>query len=347
MKPIIENYLYHVGRYLPQSQKKDILDELRANIYDQLEATDRINDDKQIEALLLELGSPSQVARSYTQETRCLIGPELIDIYWTVVKWVLLGVMIAYAVLGVVKLATVSPTVANITQMIIQFLAQTWQSGLSIYGTITLVFVVVYHFLRDTDDYKNSLPHSEDNTWDYNALKALKTPPEPKDLVKKSESVGSIIGTIVGFLLLNAIAFGANSNLWIAFAIEGIGTSNIETTSLAAINQTLLHSWMFAINLLLVVNLILHVYLLIQGKWSIKTRAIDVVLEILGLIVFLSLWLNPTFIDWSKASSVLTSEVSSGLATSLSITRTIVAAVVTGFSVYTVFDHIRKSVTRE
>ena len=148
MYPLVETYLYHVGRQLPQKQKNDIIDELRANILDQLESLDKPIEDKDIEDLLITLGSPDQIAKAYTQDVKCVIGPELVDTYWTVLKFVLIGVTIAYAVIGIILMATTDFTVAKLTQSIIRFFAQTWQTGLSVYAMVTLIFTAIYHGLK-------------------------------------------------------------------------------------------------------------------------------------------------------------------------------------------------------
>lgn len=338
MYPLIETYLYHVGRHLPQNQRKDIIDELRANIYDQLESHQGPINDEVIDSILLELGSPDLVAKAYTQETRCVIGPELVDTYWMVLRFVLIGVTIAYAVIGIVFAATMDYTVANITSSIIKFLAQTWQTGLSVYAMITLIFTAVYHGLKTGSLSSKDVPKNLEEPWTGKKLHALKKPPIERDIHKKSESIGAIIGIIVGFLILNAIAYGIDSPLNVAWMID----KDFEATSFAAVNSTLIRSFMPIINGLFIAKLLLNIHLLIQEKWTRKTRIIDIVLELFGLGIFLALWMNPNFIDFTKISTTLAAQVVDGLEVSLRITRYIVAAVVSVFTGITIFGHATK-----
>lgn len=336
MYPLIDTYLYHVGKHLPNKQKEDILKELRANIYDQLEATDAPVTDEVLTTLLIKLGSPASVAKEYTQMTNCIIGPELIEIYWNVVRYVLLGLAIAYAVIGALTLATLDYSVANVTRTIVQFLSRTWNTGIGVYGTITLIFTLVYRNMQR----ENQIGDHEGPKWDAKVLHALKPAVLPNEALKKSESVFSIAWTIVGLLLLNAIAYGTSSSFGVVYHINDLGLSGIESTSLAAINGTLLKGFMPFINVVLGAGLIHDIYLLVHGRWSKRSRAIDIALSLIGLVLFLMLWLNPALIDWTKASSTMGSV--DGLATSLNITRNLVAlgiVIATGFSVA---DHIRK-----
>lgn len=344
MYPLVETYLYHVGRQLPQKQKQDIIDELRANIYDQLESHETQVDDKAIENVLLELGSPDRIAKEYTQDVKCVIGPELVETYWTVLKFALIGVTIAYIVIGIVFAATMDFTVSNITQSIIKFLAQTWQTGLSVYAMITLIFTAVYRGLKsETVDSKDIQDHSEE-VWSLKKLKALKTPPLESNKLKKTDSITDLIGIIVGFLILNAIAYGSDGNLWLSW----FNNRSMETTSFQAFNSVLLRSWMPVINILLLSNLVLHIYLLIQDKWSNTTRLIHILLELVGLGVFLVIWMNPTFIDLTKVSSTLAAQTAQGLEISMKITRLIVTTIISVITGFTVFGHANKLVrTRE
>lgn len=77
---MIERYIYAVTQKLPQSQREDIAVELRGLIEDMVE--ERVGDtadEKVVEEVLLELGSPREMALKYTGKKRYLIGPELFE----------------------------------------------------------------------------------------------------------------------------------------------------------------------------------------------------------------------------------------------------------------------------
>lgn len=338
MYPLVETYLYHVGKLLPQSQRKDIVDELRANIFDQLDAMQAPIDEKTVEMVLLSLGSPETVAKAYTQDTRCVIGPELVDIYWTVLKFVLVGVTIAYAVIAILMMATMDYTVNNITQNIIKFIAQTWQTGLSVYAMITLIFTAIYQGIKSEALDKNDIPNHSEQAWNTKKLISLKTPPPEADKLKKTDCISSIIGIVVGFLIFNGIAYGFNGNLGIGWISE----QGLETVTFKALNDALIRTWMPLINVLFFSNLMLNIYLLIQDKWSNKTRLLTIALELIGFAVFLVIWMNPSFLDLTQVSATLAAKTAESFELSMKITRLIVAAVVSVITGFTVFGHAIK-----
>lgn len=83
--PLVENYIYEVSRRLSGREKEDILQELRANIYDMLpdDATD-----EQVKEVLNQLGDPAMFASQYPSGQRYLISPMIYDEYVTAVKWI-------------------------------------------------------------------------------------------------------------------------------------------------------------------------------------------------------------------------------------------------------------------
>ena len=90
---LIEKYLYAVGKKLPLKQKEDILKELRSIIMDNLDDMTGGKDatDEDISKVLLEMGPPTEVAKSYRSGPSWLIGPMYYDLYMLIVKsyWLL------------------------------------------------------------------------------------------------------------------------------------------------------------------------------------------------------------------------------------------------------------------
>ena len=83
---LIERYVHDVARRLPEKEREDVKDELRANIYDMLPEG---ASEEQIRNVLYELGSPASLAGKYRQNPRYLISPAYYDEYVNVLKWVL------------------------------------------------------------------------------------------------------------------------------------------------------------------------------------------------------------------------------------------------------------------
>lgn len=105
---MIDKYIQVVTEHLNEQQKDEIARELRANINDMLEAKcgDKEPTKEEIEAVLLELGDPKKLARSYMGAPNFLIREELYDIYSKVLRIVLICVLIASAIGAISSFAT-------------------------------------------------------------------------------------------------------------------------------------------------------------------------------------------------------------------------------------------------
>ena len=97
MENTIERYVQDVARRLPEKERGDVTEELRANIYDMLPegATE-----EQIRKVLYELGSPASLAGKYRQNPRYLISPAYYEEYVSVLKWILPLVGVVVMVIG-------------------------------------------------------------------------------------------------------------------------------------------------------------------------------------------------------------------------------------------------------
>lgn len=86
MKSLIERYIYDVTRRLPEKEREEVGKELSSNIYDMLSDD---TDEKEIEEVLYQLGSPADLAEKYRQTPRYLISPAIYDEYIRILKIVL------------------------------------------------------------------------------------------------------------------------------------------------------------------------------------------------------------------------------------------------------------------
>jgi hypothetical protein len=113
MNPIdlVERYLQAIAFWLPASQKQDIIAELSADIYAQVEEREatagRTLTTAEIEDLLKQSGAPILVANRYLPQ-RSLIGPLLFPIYLFVLKIVGFFYIAAWAVV-MISIAVFTP----------------------------------------------------------------------------------------------------------------------------------------------------------------------------------------------------------------------------------------------
>lgn len=331
MTELLKTYLYHVGRNLPQDGREDILKELEANILDEM---DNSQGTETLEAVLLRLGSPEQVAQGYTQATPQVIATSLVPIYWMVLKFVGIGLVIAFSVIAALELAVGTLTTSAITQSLIQLAARLWSAGLSAFGMVTLIFIGL---TRYPASFEKDLSSNAPASWSHDQLITLKPEPRPTAIVKTSSTIAAIVGTIFGFFILNTLAYGSQGNLWLGW----INSSGIETSTLNVFNLALLKSAMPWINLLMGASLSLNLWLLVKGQWRPEIRVLHIALELAGLALFMYLWLNPSFIALQQVQASLPTGVLEGLSVSLSITRYIVTLAVLFGTASTLYDDIK------
>lgn len=140
---LLERYLLAVKRELSGKKREDIAAEIESYIYDLLderypkavEVTE-----KELEAVLKEMGAPRKVAAQYSPQ-RYLIGPRLFPIYILVVK-ILLAVVIGALTLSVVITSIVSPA-GPIWQSLLEYFGSIWSGGLSVAGVVTFIFAII------------------------------------------------------------------------------------------------------------------------------------------------------------------------------------------------------------
>lgn len=136
---LLDKYLDAVGKCLPDAQREDITRELSANIlaeFDEREAElGRSLTEDERAGMLRAHGHPLSVAARYAPQ-RYLIGPQLFPIYWRVLKTALPLVVLVYAIVSAVLIATGAQTVigAALGLPTVLFTAVAW---------ITLVFAGV------------------------------------------------------------------------------------------------------------------------------------------------------------------------------------------------------------
>ncbi|MCD4534901.1 permease prefix domain 1-containing protein [Nocardioides sp. cx-169] len=98
---LTDRYVHAATRGLPDSQRDDVADELRASIGDRAEAlrhTEGLDAERAEYVALEELGDPARLAAGYSGRALQLIGPELYPAYVRVLRSVLLAAVPTVAV---------------------------------------------------------------------------------------------------------------------------------------------------------------------------------------------------------------------------------------------------------
>ena len=144
---IIERWLEAVAAQLSPETRDDITDELRELIMSRMEAREaelgRDLGPDEVEAVLKEIGHPLAVAARYRSGPDSLIGPELLPWWLYGVKAGLLVLLAIHALSLVVTLVSVPPDAG---QAIAQAFHGFFGAGLTLIGALTLAGAIMEHY---------------------------------------------------------------------------------------------------------------------------------------------------------------------------------------------------------
>lgn len=280
VEEMIERYIYQVTKHLTVN-RKDIEKELQTLIYDMLEdrthGSDVTNDD--IDAVLLDLGNPSEMADKYRSIHQFLIGPELFPRYLFVLKIVLGATLLGICV--VTLLDYITNTSSNWYQFFGDLVGNNFSGLLSSFASVTIIFAIF--------EWRGVKLKELTEPWKVSSL-----PPVP--VKEASIPIGeAIIGII--FTTLVMILF--------IMAPQVLGMYFIRNGSTTAIPIFNLDQFPVVLPLFLTVmglGVLKHLWELIERKYSLRygifTTVINTVSTMLLIIIFtkFQIW-NPIFKD--------------------------------------------------
>lgn len=255
---LIDRYLHEVGRFLPRKNRADILAELRSHLSDTLE--ERVQGEASEEnmiALLKETGSPRKLASSYPDSRQYLIGPDLFPFFQMVA-----GIVLA-AVIGAQLLAF------GVTYWMGEEMGSIWEALAGILtsiptalGSVVIVFMILQHF--------GVQPKLDDEPWDPRSLPII----DEDETIKKGERV---FGIVAGSILLAVLAV-FRDKLGIFIFPGGTFYPNPVLTQYVG--------WMI---LSLLASIGLDIYLLWQGRWTLGSRIVRVVINLASIVLLVLL----------------------------------------------------------
>ena len=198
---LINRYVHEVGRHLPRKNRGDIQVELKSTLADMLE--DRVEGEptqEDVEQLLIEFGTPQQVAASYWPQGQYLIGPSLFPLFRMVVGIVLLVFVIVQLVLF--GIAVVFNQEIFTFLDVLEIFSGMIGSVFTTFGIIVIVFAILQRF-----DVK---PDAEDEEWDPKQLPQI----DDGETVSRGGMVAEITFSlvIIAFLLFLPDKIGVRLN---------------------------------------------------------------------------------------------------------------------------------------
>lgn len=272
---LIERYIYQVTKHLT-TNRSDIEKELKSLITDMIEerTMGKEASQKDVEAVLLELGNPAELADGYRDNKRHLIGSELFPHYLTVLKIVLFSYLLGMIIFTIID----SMTSSDITyfELIGSFIGNIISGGFMAFGWVTIIFAIL--------EWKG-VKLDMTSEWTIETL-----PPVPLNeaVIKKSESISSLVFSI----LFGVLFLFSPQLLGIYINING-DFSIIPIFNLAELARLM--------PLLLIgigVSIFKYSYWLMAGRYSIRLASISVVCNIINLLLLSIVFSNHSI--WYK-----------------------------------------------
>ncbi|MGG0705739.1 HAAS signaling domain-containing protein [Bacillus paramobilis] len=278
---LIDIYVEEVAKRLPEKNREDIILELRSTIEDMLPDDYSENDEKRV---LEKLGSPVSLANGYLDRPMHLIGPRYFDVYTTLLKMIIpiaaviaLIAMVAENFVGYNGEQAVLNVILN---LIGKGIGEIIEVGLHVFFWLTLVFAI----LERTDKDKGTQPLTTSlKKWTPDDLKNISYVPK-----KKSISKFEVFGGLMWTAIWGTLYFYANHLVGVYHGTES-GLKFVAST----FNQDVLLQYWPIVVIMIVFEIGISLYKLVQGQWTKKLAIGNAILQIVGTIVFIVIVVNP------------------------------------------------------
>ncbi|HDX9650784.1 hypothetical protein COL68_17685 [Bacillus wiedmannii] len=278
---LIDIYVEEVAKRLPEKNREDIILELRSTIEDMLPDDYNEDDEKRV---LEKLGSPVSLANGYLDRPMYLIGPRYFDVYTTLLKMIIpiaaviaLIAMVAENFVGYDGEQAVLNVILN---LIGKGIGEIIEVGLHVFFWLTLVFAI----LERTDKDKGTEPLTTSlKKWTADDLKNISYIPKKK-AISKFEVFGGLMWTAIWATLY----FYANHLVGV-YSGTGSGLKFVAPT----FNQDVLLQYWPIVVMIIVFEIAISLYKLVQGQWTKRLAIGNTILQIAGTIVFIIIVVNP------------------------------------------------------
>ena len=266
---LVERYVQDTARRIPRKQREDVARELRSSLEDSLESRtgvslEQVDEDTAVE-FLREFGKPQDVAASYRTGLDYLVGPTNFAgfIRTLQISLAVVGGLIALGTL--IDIVSSSGDLGELGRIGGRFITDIQTGFLALFGLVVLVFAII--------ERRPARQKTATDDWDPHDL-----PPVAEDADRVDRT-----GTVVGLVLAGTALFLINVYPdWIRIHVFSDG----EQFSVPLVGS-LLRTEVFIFDIYLVLGIAVGVFVLIQGRWRLKTRVADAgVSAILVLFLF-------------------------------------------------------------
>ncbi|ASF38300.1 hypothetical protein CEH05_03890 [Halobacillus halophilus] len=326
---LIKPYVYEVTRRLPEKMQDDVALELQSTIEDMLPEHPS---EKDVRAVLTNLGDPAVLARRYSDRPSYLIGPALYDQYLNILKLVLPIIMIIVVISVVAEEILSFSGETSMISIILSIFIQTSfaaaSAGIQSVFWITVIFAVVERSTKSEEE-----PFGK--AWTPDQLKNKPAIPK-KRLISNWELAGGLIWTAVGITVyLNA------SRLFAIYEQENGESLNKAAT---IFNEEILTSFWPYIAILAGSSLAIIIYKWFLKQWTIKLAFINTLYNVLWIILLSLMISHPDLFNPAAVTELETALQSdlSNLTQWIRLTAVITAVVFSGIDIFEGFNKARK-----
>lgn len=267
---MVEQYLVAVGRQLPWKGRREIKQELRSLLMDEIEGRYGQNpSEEEIREALLSFGSPGTIAARYRDE-QCVIAPGLTSFYFFLLKIVLGSIALAFFVLLLLNLVRTGAA-DGWAREIIGFIGNTLNAWMGGFVFITVGFMAVTRL-----GWVQTVDLEDD--W---------TPDELADEVVGLEPVSrleSILYSVLLLVMLGLMNFhpGIVSAAEDLFLRSGLGIGH-------RINVSVFRVYMHVMSVIWLAELVFHGMMLAGVPRTGRLRALEAGAELGSLVVLAAL----------------------------------------------------------
>jgi hypothetical protein len=289
---LFDRYVHEVGRRLPKKQRADVEAELHSLLMDTLQdRTDEGTDQDALEAtqvaILEEFGPPAKVAAGYAPPHRYLIGPRVFDLYLLVASVVVGSLSLVFLViLPILAMLGEPEPLSALGSYLVGMIDDYLGALLAGLGSVTLTFAILERVLPDS-----ALDKEDEETWDPRTL------PEIEDTERTRIQIGGLIVetvlTVIGLILFNFFP------QWIGIGfVASIDDAPARWYAIPLLTQDFFTIYLPLINVSWILQIILNVVLLRQGRWQLVTRLVDVALTAFGAFILYRMITGPAFLTF-------------------------------------------------
>lgn len=213
---LLEQYLKAVGSRLSWRNRKDIIDELRSLMMDQIEETCGPDpDDETVKSFLVNYGSPTKTAAGYRTE-RPVIAAGLSDLFRLVLIAMAGAMAVAFVTVAVIEILQGRPEGAQLAGRILKVPLEAVSAWLAGVGIVTVIFMIMSRIMKD--------PKADlDEDWNVEDLKEVKLNETVESRLESCITIG-FLGLLI--VLLNIypgiVALAENT-----FARTGLGPQHL------------------------------------------------------------------------------------------------------------------------